>query len=232
MKPTIKIDIISDVVCPWCYLGEAKLDRAIEANAETYHFEINFKPFQLNPEMTTEGVNRMAYMAGKFGGEERVKQMDEGMKKNAAAVGLVYNPEFIKISPNTFNAHRLIWLAHQFNVQKAVAEDLHKNHFADGKSVGDISTLIETGSKSGIPESKLVAFFESNEGTKEVQELEKQYRNSGVSSVPTYIVNEEYMVNGAQSSEDFTNLFKKISPTFKAILPEGKTCDDDICEIN
>lgn len=231
MKPTIKIDVISDVVCPWCYLGEAKLSKAIEADKDAYNFEINFKPFQLNPEMTTEGVNRMAYMASKFGGEEKVKQMDEGMKRNAASVGLVYNPEFIKISPNTFNAHRLIWLASQFAVQKPVAEALHKNHFAEGKSVGDIATLIETGSKNGIPENKLVAFFESNEGIQEVQELEKQYRNAGVSSVPTYIINGEYMINGAQSSEELSKIFTKLIPTFKTISTEGKTCDEDNCEI-
>ncbi len=207
----IKIDIVSDVVCPWCYVGDNNLEKAIEQVGSEHEFEIHFKPFQLSPEIPEKGINRMDYMANKFGGEERVRTMDLHMRKNAAAHGLAYNPEKSTLAPNTFNAHRLIWLAAQYNVQHAVAKALFLANFVDGAFVGDTQTLKDIGIKNGIPSERLDAFFNSDEGSNEVKETEEYYRSLGISGVPAFIINDRYSISGAQATETFVSAFQQIA---------------------
>lgn len=206
-----KIDIVSDVVCPWCYVGENNLEKAIVQTSDQHEFTISFKPYELNPDIPEKGLNRMEHMVNKFGSEERVKAMDLHMRKHAASHGLAYNPELEIMAPNTFNAHRLIWLAEKYNVQKAVATRLFKANFVDGAFVGDTDTLIQIGFENQIPKEELDAFFNSDKGVKEVRELENYYQTMGITGVPAFIINDKYCISGAQPSEAFVEAFKQIA---------------------
>lgn len=227
-KTTIKIEIVSDIVCPWCYLGEKKLEKAMELANDKYNFEVYFKPFQLNPQMPKNGMNRMDYMAGKFGGVEKVKFMDQNMAQKAASEGLVYDGSKISISPNTFNAHRLIWLATKYNLQQKVSSELHISHFAKGLNTGDSNTLIEIGKKCGISEQILTSFFEGTEGTEEVKASEKYYREKGITSIPVFIINDEHIMEGALEPKAIVELFSKLIPQ---PLLKGESCNDESCDL-
>lgn len=207
----IKIDIVSDIVCPFCYLGENNLEKAIEQTKGDYDFEINFKPFELGPDIPIQGLDRMQHMVNKFGSEERVKTMDLHMRKNAAAHGLAYNPELTVLAPNTFNAHRLIWLAQQYDNQVAVAKALFIAYFVNGDFVGDVEVLKSIGLKHQIPKERLNTFFESSEGVNEVKDLEDTYHAMGITAVPAFIINNQYSISGAQATETFVDAFKQIA---------------------
>ncbi|GHA56110.1 DsbA family oxidoreductase [Pontibacter akesuensis] len=231
-KQKIKIDIVSDINCPWCYVGEQRLKKAIAATEGTYEFDINFKPFELNASIPQEGVDRVEYFKNSYGPGivSQLDTMNQRMTDAGTEEGIQFNFDKLPRVNNTFNGHRLIWLADQHGVQKAVANALFYSHFTEGKNMNDTAVLKEVGIANGIPAEKLEGFFEGEEGTKEVRALEQWAQASGITGVPAFIINDKYLVSGAQPAATFLNVFSEVAPkapAFEEIKTEGDSCGID-----
>jgi predicted DsbA family dithiol-disulfide isomerase len=207
----IKVDIVSDVVCPWCYIGKRRLEKAIEELKGEFEFDINYLPFELHPNMPKEGRNQKEYLTEKFGGEERYQQLTNNVTAVAAEEGLHFNYTRQQNSPNTRDAHRLIWLAKQEGVQPEVKEALLNAYFEKGIDLTKNDNLIDVAESAGLDRNKATALLSSDEGLVEVEYLEQLNTQRGVSGVPFYIVNDKYGISGAQPSSSFVSAFRDIS---------------------
>ncbi|WP_439882541.1 DsbA family oxidoreductase [Pontibacter sp. MBLB2868] len=228
-KQKIKIDIVSDINCPWCYIGEQRLKKAMDAVENTYDFDISFKAFELNASVPENGWTRKEYFLKNYGESilPKLGEMDKQMTSNGAEEGIEFNFTPDMRVNNTFNGHRLIWLAGECGVQEAVANALFKSYFTDNKNMNDTDILKAIGVENGIPAERLEGFFEGDEGRKEVREMESFAQAAGITGVPAFIINDQYLVNGAQPSEAFLNAFKQIAPALQEIKSEGGSCDID-----
>ena len=228
-KQKIKIDIVSDINCPWCYVGEQRLHKAIAATEDKYEYDISFKPFELNANIPQEGVDRLEYFKNSYGPSivSQIDTMNQRLQDAGAPDGIEFNFDKLHTVNNTFNGHRLIWLAGQYGVQEEMANALFYNYFTEGKNMNDVAVLKEIGIANGIPADKLEGFFESEEGKAEVRELEKWAHASGITGVPAFIINDKYLVSGAQPAETLLNVFKQVAPQFEEITTEGDSCGID-----
>jgi predicted DsbA family dithiol-disulfide isomerase len=231
-KKKIKIDIFSDVICPWCYIGEHRLKKAMDEAGDTYEFEVNFKAFELNANIPQEGMTREAYFKNNYGESilSQLDTMDKRMTDNGRAEGIQFDFKKAGNVFNTFNGHRLIWLAGEYGVQEQVVNALFKAYFTEGKNVNDTDLLTEIGVASGIPASKLEGFFSSEEGKKEVRQMEQFAQAAGVTGVPAFVINDKYLVKGAQPAETFLNVFPQVVPVFEELNLNGDSCGVDGCE--
>ena len=229
-KTKIKVDIIADVVCPWCYLGEFRFKKAAEELKDKFEFQISLKPFELDPNTPVQGKDLRSYLQSRFGSEEAVEESFDHITGIAADEGLHYDFNKIKTIPNTFKAHRLIWFAGRYGKSIEVADALYKAYFLDGKNVNDTNLLAEIISKFDIREEDVARFFQEAEGTQEVKELEIQARQNGILSVPAFIINNKYLISGAQSTETFKRVIEKIAAEETLISQAAESCDDVTCE--
>src|SRR5579872_594729 len=147
----LRIDIVSDAICPWCYIGKRQLERALATlSEEGLHFSVHWNPFQLNPDMPKEGRDRAAYRAMKFGSAEKSRQIDERVGTAAAGVDLAFRQDLMLRTPNTLDAHRLIWLAGKEGVQDAVVEALFAAYFTQGRDIGETAVLADCAAEAGM----------------------------------------------------------------------------------
>lgn len=197
----LTIDIVSDVVCPWCYIGERHLERALEDFAGAY--EIRWHPFQLNPDLALAGIDRRHYLETKFGGAERAQQVYKNIEDAASRANLELALNAIKTQPNTLAAHTLIAYAQQIDAASAsrVARRLFYGYFVEGKAIGEIDTLCELAAQSGFDRSATRAFITDPIQLNAVAERDKALRQQGISSVPFFIFNGQRAVSGAQPPE-------------------------------
>jgi predicted DsbA family dithiol-disulfide isomerase len=212
MKPVIKIDIVSDVVCPWCYIGKRRIEKAMLTLQDEYTFEVTYLPFELNPHTPKEGFNQKEYLINKFGGTERYDQVTQQVSHVAAQEGLQFNFEKQPRSPNTRDAHRIIWYAKKVDMQLPVKEAFLKAYFEEGIDLTNKDNLLSVASSAGLDPKQIATFLDSNEGVTEVTQLEQQNYERGISGVPFYIINNQYGISGAQSSEVFMNAIQQIGP--------------------
>ncbi len=217
-KPTLKIDIISDVVCPWCYIGKRRLEKAIEQVADRIDISIEYYPFELNPEMPAEGRNQRDYLVKKFGSETKYEQITGHVTATAAQEGLVFDFAKQKVSPNTRQSHRLIYFAKQHGKQLEMKEALMKAYFTEGVDLTKVENLVDVASSIGLNSAEVNAFLVSNDGLIEVLAEEKLNTQRGISGVPFFIINNQYGVSGAQPSEVFANAFLEISGQKKELV--------------
>lgn len=231
-KQTIKIDIFSDINCPWCYVGEQRLHKAMAAANDSYEFDISFKPFELNAQIPQEGVDRLEYFKKAYG-PSIISQLDainQRLQDAGAPEGIAFNFDKLTTVNNTFNGHRLIWLAGEVGVQEEVAHALFYSYFTEGNNMNDTTLLQEIGIANGIPAERLEGFFEGEEGKAEVRELEQWAQASGITGVPAFIINDQYLVSGAQPAEAFHQVFAQVAPPapkLKEIVAEGQSCGLD-----
>lgn len=223
-KKKIKVDVVSDVVCPWCYIGKRRLEKAISQLTEDFDFEVHYHPFELNPDVPKEGLDQKQYLTRKFGGEQRYKQITEHVKEVASGEGLGFNFDKQKKSPNTFDAHRIIWQAGKERKQSQVVEALFKSYFVEGIDLTKQENLIQIAIENGLDENQIKALLESSLGKKEVLSEETLYKNLGVSGVPFYILDDKYAISGAQPLEVFVEAMKEIHSDKET---EGESCDID-----
>lgn len=211
MKRKIRVDVVSDVVCPWCYVGKRRLERAMAELAEDMDFEITYLPFELNPEMPTEGKNFKEHLTAKFGGVEKYNSLTENMKQVALTEGLHFDFDKQTTSPNTRNAHRIIWLAAEYGLQVAVKEALLHAYFLEGVDLTLPDNLVQVATRAGLPADEVKHLLSSDKGLAEVEQLEQINYRRGITGVPFYIVNNKYGLSGAQPSEAFVRSFQKAS---------------------
>lgn len=203
----IKIDIVSDTVCPWCYIGKKRLDKAIE-DYKGQEFEINWHAFQLNPNMPIEGINRELYLSTKFGGKERADSIYEQIKQAGSSSNISFNFNEMSIMPNSFYSHMLIELSKEQNLQNEIAESLFDAFFIKGKNIGNLSELTNIAISNNIKNFNEDLFMNRKDLRNIVQTSDENSRSKGVSGVPFFIINNNYAISGAQESEVFKKIFE------------------------
>jgi len=193
----ITLDIISDPICPWCYIGKARLDKALAKHPEAA-FEIHWKPFQLNPEMAPEGMGRREYLEWKFGGQAGALEVYGEIARTAEAEGLEIAFDKMQRTPNTIDAHRLIHWAGLEGVQSEVVAQLFDRFFRRGEDISDHAVLLETARAAGMDADVTKRLLQSDADVMETRAEDAKAREMGVRGVPTFIVANSYALTGAQ----------------------------------
>ncbi|MCL6708857.1 DsbA family oxidoreductase [Pseudomonas sp. R2.Fl] len=209
----ITIDIVSDVVCPWCYLGKARLDLAIAEVQDEIGVDVNWRPFRLNPDYPPEGVDHQVELARKLGGKENMDRAHEQLKALGRDVGIAFDFAAIKVGPNTLDAHRLIhWAGLEGRERQAeVVAALFKANFEEGRNVGDPAVLTGIAEAAGM-DGAVVARLLASDADKDhvVSEISAAQR-MGVSGVPFFILDQQYAVSGAQPVEVLVSAFRELA---------------------
>jgi predicted DsbA family dithiol-disulfide isomerase len=206
---TLNIDVYSDVICPWCFVGKHRLEKALAAVKDRFEARVTWHPFELNPDMPKEGLNRKEYRSAKFGSWEKSLALDEQVKKAGEGEGINFRHDLMERTPNTFDAHKLILLAGREGVQDKVAAAVFNGYFVEGKDVGDRETLIAIATAARMDAEKVKTFFESEESTNAVNEAKEKGRELRINSVPNFIINNLVSFSGAQSVETFIMAFEQ-----------------------
>jgi predicted DsbA family dithiol-disulfide isomerase len=204
-----KIDIISDPICPWCFIGKTRLDRALEANP-SHDFIIEWHPFQLNPTMPTEGMDRREYLEAKFGGQDGAMKVYGQIDQVARETGIEVNFGGIKRTPNTIDAHRLIHWAGIEGKQNAVVDRLFKAYFKEGRDISEHSVLVRIATAAGMDGDATRRLLESDADADDIRARDTDARKKGIQGVPAFVVAGEYVVQGAQPIETWDEIIKEI----------------------
>ncbi len=204
---TLVIEVYSDVVCPWCYVGKRRLERALSDSKDLVKPAITWRPFQLNPTMPNEGLERTAYLEAKFGSLDAFRQMEEHVLAAGAEEHIAFAFDKIARTPNTFLAHRLIWYAGQEGCQNAMVDLLFKGYFEEGADIGSHSVLAQLAERAGL---KAEPFLRGQDGTVEVKAEESAGHRLGIRSVPYFLLNGTYALSGAQPPDRFVAAFQKV----------------------
>ncbi|MGM0784502.1 MAG: DsbA family oxidoreductase [Pseudomonadota bacterium] len=197
----VDITVISDAICPWCFIGKRHLDLALAELPEEIGVSVAWHPFELNPDMPAEGLSRRDYRTAKFGSWERSQALDAQVEAAAAQAGLEIHHERMMRTPNTFDAHRLIWLAGEHGAQSAVVDALFRYYFVEGQDIGDSAVLANAARDGGLADIDVPAFLASDRGRSEVRAALDEARRLGVSGVPTFIIDDAVGLSGAQPPE-------------------------------
>ena len=209
-KPVGRIDVISDAICPWCYIGKRHLESALTLLAnQGLHFTVAWHPFQLNPDMPREGVDRAKYRIAKFGSAERSRQLVERITETACTVGLEFHLDRLTRTPNTLDAHRLIRLAGQKDVQDGVVEALFEGYFCDGADIGNGEVLTRLGVEGGLERDDIAAMLQSDAGLKEVTAADRMARNAGIQGVPSFALQGHVLFSGAVPADEMAQAFRR-----------------------
>ncbi|MBM1218877.1 DsbA family oxidoreductase [Ponticoccus sp. SC2-23] len=196
----VKLDILSDPICPWCYIGKARLDAALKARPD-HPFVIEWHPFQLNPDMPPEGMDRRSYLEAKFGGKEQAVSVYARIAEEAEASGLFVNLASIDRTPNTVNAHRLIHWAGIERKQEAAVTALFNAYFTEGRDIGDSKVLCDIAEAIGMERDVVERLLSSDAEIEDIKARDAHSRQMGVNAVPTFIVAQQHVVPGAQPAE-------------------------------
>jgi predicted DsbA family dithiol-disulfide isomerase len=216
----MRIDIVSDVICPWCFVGKRRLEKALALRPEI-PVEIIWRPFQLNPDMPSEGVDREAYLAAKFGGDAYAERIHANVTAAGASVDIHFAFDRIRRMPNTRDAHRLIRHASAQGRADVVVEALFRAYFLDGRDLGDHAVLTEIAAASGMDAREIGRFLASAAELDQVLAEERSARRIGVNAVPCFIFERQYAISGAQEPEFFLPIFDLVQNGADAAPPDG-----------
>jgi len=205
----IKLDIISDPICPWCYIGKANLDAAIK-KVGTNPFQEEWRIFQLNPDMPSQGMDRKTYLESKFGGPERAKEIYGRIEGAAEEAGIQVKFDKIMRTPNTMDAHRLIRSSRTTGLQTALVEQLFRRYFEEGQDISDHQTLLEAAESIGMERGVVAELLEGDADLDLMRDEDKAAREMGVNGVPCFIVAGKYVVQGAQPPETWENIIREL----------------------
>jgi predicted DsbA family dithiol-disulfide isomerase len=210
MTDPVKLDIMSDPICPWCYIGKAHLDRAL-ADHPDHPFVIEWHPFQLNPDMPEGGMDRRAYLEGKFGGKEGAVQAYAPVAEHAQAAGLTINFEGITRTPNTLDAHRFIHWAGIEGRQTAAVSALFNAYFVEGRDIGNHEVLADLADGIEMDAAVVAKLLASEADRIDIAARDAHSRQMGVTSVPTFIVAQKHAVPGAQPPELWAKVINELA---------------------
>lgn len=206
----VTLDIISDPICPWCYIGKARLDQAI-AEIGQDPFDVSWRIFQLNPQMPAEGMDRREYLEAKFGGAEGAERVYSRVRATAAETGLDLDFDGIKRTPNTFDAHRLIRWARATGNQSAVVQQLFRRYFEQGQDISDHAVLLDVAEAAGMERPVVERLLEGEADRDMLHEEEEAARRMGVTGVPCFVVGGRYVLQGAQDVETWKKVIAEIN---------------------
>jgi predicted DsbA family dithiol-disulfide isomerase len=205
-----KIDIVSDPICPWCYIGKSRLERALESRP-AHDVVIAWHPFQLNPDMPPQGMDRREYLEAKFGGREGALKTYGQIANMAQADGLDIDFAAIKRTPNTLDAHRLIHWAGLEGVQNAIVERLFKAYFRQGLDISDPQVLADIAGAAGLDAAMITMLLQSDGDRDDIRARDRDARARGIQGVPCFIIDDHYVVNGAQPTEMWQKVIDEIT---------------------
>jgi predicted DsbA family dithiol-disulfide isomerase len=205
-----RIEVVSDAICPWCWIGKAHLDGALALlEAEGLRFEIGWLPYQLNPEMPEGGVDRRTYRTEKFGSWERSVELDAQVAEAGRAAGVAFRHDLMARTPNTIEAHRLIRLAGADGVQHAAMDRLFRAYFHEGQDIGSRSVLAALGAEAGMAEATLAAFTAGDAARAEVTTESRALAQAGISGVPSFLLDRHLLFSGAMPAERMAEGFRR-----------------------
>lgn len=202
----IFVDIVSDTICPWCYIGKRRFERALELSGRN-DIAISWRPFQLNPDMPPEGMTRDDYVRSKFGGGDRPRQIYQAIAESGREAGIEFQFSRVKRTPNTVLSHRLVHWSAKNERQDEVVAELFKAYFEEGLDIGEIDILVECAKRAGLDAALTHKFLLTDEGRQEVVASDVYARRLGINGVPCFIVNRKYAVSGAQPPSAFVEVF-------------------------
>lgn len=199
-----RLDVYSDVICPWCYIGKRHMQVALgQLAADGHAFEISWRPFQLNPEMPAAGKSRDEYRQAKFGSLERSRELDAQVAGAAHAAGLQIRFDLMQRTPNTLDAHRLIQYAAERRLQDEIVDSLFAAYFVEGRDIGDRATLTDIAAGAGLDPTETDAFLGTNRLANEIQAEDAAVREAGLSGVPTFVLDRHVLFSGAVPPDVF-----------------------------
>jgi predicted DsbA family dithiol-disulfide isomerase len=222
-----RIDIVSDAICPWCYVGKRHLEAALATlDAEGLHFSVHWNPFQLNPDMPKQGVERAAYRAAKFGSAERAREIDARVAGAAEAAGLAFRQDLMLRTPNTIDAHRLIWFAgrpegheqgqergqergQEQGRQDAVMEAVFRAYFIQGRDIGNAEVLADCAAKAGLDRATVISFLGGSVADAEMRAADQAAREAGVNGVPSFFLDGYSLFSGAMPAAQMAEAFRR-----------------------
>ena len=205
----LTVEIVSDVVCPWCYVGKRNLEQALaEAGVPV---SVSWRPFQLDPTIPPEGKSRRDYLVAKFGSLERIRPAHERLEKLGEELGIPFAFDRIAVSPNTLDAHRLIRWAADAGVESGIVEALFRAYFVEGRDIGSRDVLADIAEANGMERSEIAARLESAEDRDIVRQEIEAAQRIGVTGVPTFILAGRYALVGAQPPEEIAGALQSIA---------------------
>ncbi len=209
-----RLDVYSDVICPWCYIGKRHMQSALaQLAAEGLGFEVSWRPFQLNPEMPPAGADRDDYRRAKFGSLEKSRELDAQVAAAAEAAGLPIRHDLMRRTPNTLAAHRLIQFAAEQGRQDALVDSLFAAYFVEGRDIGDRQTLVDLAAGAGLDASATADFLAGDRLAAEVQAEDQAVRAAGLSGVPTFVLDRHVLFSGAVPADVFAEALAKAHRT-------------------
>jgi len=207
---TLTIEIYSDVVCPWCYVGKRRLERALTELKGTVQPKITWRPFQLNPTMPKEGMDRTTYLKAKFGSLDAFRQMEKHLLAAGAAERIPFAFEQVTRTANTLLAHRLIWYAEQQGRQHATVESLFRGYFTEGGDIGSVPVLSQLADRADLDAASVESFLHTQDGEAEVKAEEAAGHRLGIRGVPYFVINGSIVISGAQPPDIFVSAFQRV----------------------
>ncbi|MDH6136319.1 putative DsbA family dithiol-disulfide isomerase [Kitasatospora sp. MAA4] len=227
----MKVEIYSDIACPWCWIGKRRFDRALERFAGRDDVEVIYRPYQLVPDAPATASPHRAWLAERYGPQSRA--MDDRVTELGRAEGLTYDFD-AALHVNTFLGHRLLHLAeteYGTAVQGVLKELLLKAHFTDGVDVGDRAALTEIAVAAGLERGRVAEYLAGDEGADEVSALLAEARDLGISAVPTFVFEGQWAVQGGQETDTFVKVLEQVSADMAAAAAPAESCADGACAI-
>lgn len=224
MRKKIKVDVVSDVACPWCYIGKRRLENAINQIGNEFDIEVSFQPFQLDPRIPKEGKDWNAYFEGKFGDVERIDEIFHRVESAGRSVGVDFKFKSIPRIPNTLGLHIILEQAKQEGIQAAVANVLFDAYMVHPLDLTNAQVLIDLMVPFGWDSEKTNQVLSNRESASAVEAKIKHFQQLGVSGVPFFIINDEYGISGAQPEEVLIQAFRSLQQE-SLTDAEGASCD-------
>ncbi|MFN0049784.1 MAG: DsbA family oxidoreductase [Cytophagales bacterium] len=225
-KKTISVDIVSDVVCPWCYVGKKRLEKAMDELKDEYNFEVNYHPFQLDATVPESGIDQKTHFIKKFGSADRVEEIFRHVENAGASVGIDFKFREIPKAINTIGLHQILQVAKEEGIQLAVKQALFEAYMVNPIDLTDRNNIASVLAPFGWNKQKVNEVLDNEELKYGVMQEIKQYQQMGISGVPFFIINNKYGVSGAQPSEMFRDAFKSLKEEDFPQL-ESASCDVD-----
>jgi predicted DsbA family dithiol-disulfide isomerase len=210
MTAQMRIDIYSDTVCPWCFLGKRRFELAL-AQRPYLEPRVTWRPFELNPDMPWEGVERAAYLTAKVGGPDRVAALEEALTQQGEAIGVRFRFDLIKRMPNSRRSHLLIAHAARYGLQAKVKDRVMQAYFEEGSDIGELDELVRLGVEAGLGEREARAALVLREGQDGVVAAERHAGTLSITSVPTYIFDGQYTLAGAQDPSNMVRILDQVA---------------------
>lgn len=205
----LSIEIFSDVICPWCFIGKRRLDQAL-ATGLGEDVALRWRPYQLYPNIEVDGVDRREFLRRRYGANADVARIPTRIREEAEAEGITLRFDLIERTPNTLLAHRLLEFAYEYGIQHELSERLFKAYFCEGRDVGELSVLVEIAGEFGLDMQQIASYLASDAGRDEVECQLARAPDLGVSGVPGYILAGGFLLPGAQSVETMSQIISRV----------------------